>query len=98
MALGIVALAGGTVAAVAATSGGLLVAARRDAAASSLGRERLDALRAGPRDDGADTVVAAGALFTRTWTTTPGRGSPDRFVVTLAWSGHGVTLAGEAMP
>ena len=98
MALGVVALAAGAVAAVAATSGGLLVAARRDAAASSLARERLDALRGGPRDDGADTVAAAGALFTRTWTTTPGRGSPDRFVVTLAWPGHGVALASEALP
>jgi hypothetical protein len=93
------ALAAGALAAVAAHTGRALVTARHDALATTLALAGLDTLRAGPRTDGADTVIAGdGTSFARRWTVRGGRGRPDAFDVETAWPGHELALATEALP
>jgi len=99
VALALVALAAGGLAASATVSGRALVLARHDAAAVTLATSRLESSRAGMRTGGADLDVAAdGTRFARAWTVVPGRGRPDRLEVTVAWPGHDVILSTEVWP
>jgi len=98
VALVLVAMTGGALAAVMATSGRALVAARRDATGVSLAVGRLETLRAGARANGADGAPLDGVAFVRTWTVVPGRGLPDALAVDVGWPGHAMTLGTEAMP
>ena len=98
VALVLVALTGGALAAVMATSGRALVAARRDATGVSLAAGRLETLRARPRANGADGASFDGVDFVRTWTVTPGRGRPDALAVDVGWPGHAIVLGTEALP
>jgi hypothetical protein len=98
VALGLAAVAAGTLAAVATASGTALVTARRDGVATALATERLDGLRAGPRTAGSDAASSAGSTFARRWTASDGRGRPDGLGVEVAWPGHRLVLATEALP
>ena len=98
VALVLVAMAGGALAAVMATSGRALVAARRDATGVSLAVGCLEMLRAGPRANGADGAPLDGVDFVRTWTVAPGRGRPDALAVDVGWPGHAIRLGTEALP
>ena len=98
VALVLVAMTGGALAAVMATSGRALVAVRRDATGVSLAVGRLETLRAGPRANGSDGAPLDGVDFARTWTVTPGRGRPDALAVDVGWTGHAITLGTEALP
>lgn len=89
------ALAGVALAAVAlvarlANSG--LRLARDTTTALTLAETQLETLRAGPRDDGTDQVVADGVRFTRTWSATGGRGLPTRVGVEVTWPDQRVAL------
>jgi hypothetical protein len=74
--------------------------ARETASAVAFATERLEALRAGPRADGADTVVGSeGTTFSRRWQVTAGRGRPDRLEVEIRWAaGRRLALTTEAAP
>jgi hypothetical protein len=73
--------------------------ARDTSTALALANERLEALRAGPRTDGTDgTIGTDGTTFVRTWQTDGGRGLPVRLDVRVAWRGHALALATEAIP
>ncbi len=99
VALALAAVAAGGLAATAGTSVRALVQARGDAAALTLATERLEALRAGPRADGADATVAPdGATFARTWSVSPGRGRPDRASASVTWNAHRLDLESEVWP
>jgi Tfp pilus assembly protein PilV len=98
VAMVLMALAAGALAAVAATSGRALVGARHDATATMLAGARLEALRAAPGTAGADVVTRAGETYLRQWSAVRGRGRPDVLDVTLTWPGHGLTFATEAWP
>ena len=98
VALVLVMMTGGALAAVMASSGGALVAARRDATGVSLAVGRLETLRTGPRTNGADGAPLDGVDFARTWTVAPGRGRPDALAVDVGWPGHGIALRTEALP
>lgn len=94
-------LAGAAAAALAATAAvavpGLRLA-REVSVAVALATERLEALRAGPRDDGADRPVVDRTTFARTWRVVAGRGIATRIDVRVVWGSHGVALATEAWP
>jgi hypothetical protein len=95
-------LAGVAIAGVAG-SGGLalhvLRVARDTNAAIALATERVEALRAGPRTNGADTTTATdGTVFTRTWQVTDGRGRPTPLSVDVQGGGRSFTLASEVFP
>ena len=97
VALVLVALTGGALAAVMATSGRALVASRRDATGVSLAAGRLETLRAGPRASGVDGTSLDGVDFVRTWAVAPGRGRPDALAVDVGWPGHAIALGTEAL-
>lgn len=100
------ALAAGLLAAVAAaglasaaTLAGVHVRLQRErAAALALAAARLEALRAGPRDDGADTPTVGGVAFARSWTHDDGRGLPDTLGVQVGWGTRAVALATRVWP
>ncbi len=93
------AIGAGALAAGATAGGRALVTARHDATATALALAMLDAERAGPHTGVADVVAANdGTSFVRQWTATTGRGAPDRLAVDVAWSGHRIALATEALP
>jgi hypothetical protein len=99
VAVALVSVVAGATAAAAVCGGRALVLVRRDAAATALGVARLDALRAGPRADGADAPAGSdGTTFARQWRVTPGRGRPDLLDVTLDWPGHRLDLATAVLP
>jgi Tfp pilus assembly protein PilV len=98
VALVLVAITGGALAAVTATSGRALVAARRDATGVSFAVGRLETLRAGPRTHGADGAPLDGVDFARTWTVVPGRGRPDALAVDVRWPGHAIALGTAVLP
>jgi Tfp pilus assembly protein PilV len=76
-----------------------LCLARDAGVALALASERLEALRAGPRADGADTRVAAdGTVFARRWQVAGGRGAPLRLSVRVTWGTHAQVLATEVPP
>jgi Tfp pilus assembly protein PilV len=72
--------------------------ARNRSAAVVLAADRLDALRAGPRDPGNDEVVSAGVPFTRVWRSEGVRGGPVHLEVEVTWEGGHVALESEAFP
>ena len=73
--------------------------ARDTGIALALATERLEALRVGPRADGADNQVAPdGTRFQRNWTRDGGRGTPERLSVRIAWGRHALELETEALP
>src|SRR5438128_1111868 len=73
--------------------------ARDTGIALALATERLEALRVGPRADGADSQVAPdGTRFQRSWTRAGGRGTPARLSVRIAWGRHALELETEALP
>ena len=95
-------LAGIAVAGIAGTGGMALRALRvaRDTnAAIALATERLEAMRAGPRVNGADVATAPdGTRFTRTWQTTDGRGGVTPLSVDVQGGGHDLVLSSEVFP
>jgi len=92
-----IALAG--LAAVAGLATASLRLARDTGIALALATERLEALRVGPRADGADSQVAPdGTRFQRSWTRDGGRGTPERLSVRIAWGRHALQLETEALP
>ena len=96
------ALAGLALAGLAAAAGlatASLRLARDTGTALALATERLEALRVGPRADGADSRVAPdGTRFERSWTHDGGRGTPVRLRASIAWGGHALALETEALP
>jgi Tfp pilus assembly protein PilV len=80
------------VALVARLAGAGLRQARDASTALTLAETRLEALRAGPGDEGADQIVADGIRFSRTWGVTGGRGLPTRLAVEVTWPGHRISL------
>jgi Tfp pilus assembly protein PilV len=99
VALVLVALAAGGVAAVATASGRTLVAASHDASGTTLALDRAERWRAGPRTPGADVVAGAdGTTYARRWTITDGRGRADGVEATVGWSSSATTLATAALP
>ena len=80
------------VALVARLAGTGLRLARETSTALTLAATQVETLRAGPRDDGADEVVAEGVRFTRTWSAAGGRGLPTRVAVEVTWPDHRVAL------
>jgi Tfp pilus assembly protein PilV len=92
-----IALAG--LAAVAGLATPSLRLSRDTGTALALATERLEALRIGPRADGADSRVAPdGTLFSRSWTHQDGRGAPAGLGVRVAWGRHSIELRTEALP
>ncbi len=92
-----IALAG--LAAVAGLATASLRLARDTGTALALATERLEALRVGPRADGADSQAAPdGTRFQRSWTRDGGRGTPERLSVRIAWGRHALELETEAFP
>jgi hypothetical protein len=92
-----IALAG--LAAVAGLATASLRLARDTGTALALATERLEALRVGPRADGADSHAAPdGTRFQRSWTRAGGRGTPARLRVRTAWGRHTLELETEALP
>ena len=76
-----------------------LVQARETAVALALAGERLEALRAGPRADGSDLLVAAGGTsFARQWTVADGRGNPTALRVEVRWRERELALSTEVPP
>src|SRR5438094_929618 len=73
--------------------------ARDTDTALALATERLEALRVGPRADGADSQVAPdGTRFQRSWSRNGGRGMPVRLGARIAWGRHALELETEAFP
>jgi hypothetical protein len=73
-------------------------ATRASSAAVVLATDRLDALRAGPRDSDRDDVVVAGVHYDRNWRTDDGRGAAAHLSVEVAWERGHVALESEAFP
>lgn len=95
------ALAGTALAAVALVArqaGPGLRLARETSTALTLAEAQLEALRAGPRNDGADEVVADGVRFSRAWSATGGRGLPTRVAVEVTWPDHRLSLETGVLP
>jgi len=86
------------VALVARLAGTSLRLARDTSTALALAEARLEALRAGPRDDGTDDVTANGVTFTRAWRVTGGRGRTTRLSVDVTWRDHRVALETGGLP
>jgi len=72
--------------------------ARERSAAVVLASDRLDALRAGPRDSDSDEVVVAGVRYDRNWRSDDGRGAAAHLSVEVAWERGHVVLESEAFP
>jgi len=96
------ALAGLALAGLAATaqvSVRALTLAHQGAPALAVAAERMEAVRGGPRADGADRVTAGdGTAFSRRWRITDGRGAPSAVAVDVGWGTHALTLASEVWP
>ena len=76
-----------------------LVLVRDTGNALALAGERLEALRVGPRADGADAPRSRdGTAWTRTWTVTGGRGAPAGLSVRVTCARHTLTLSTEVFP
>ena len=76
-----------------------LVLVRDTDNALALAGERLEALRAGPRGDGADAPAARdGTVFARTWQVGGGRGMPAELSVRVGFGSRAVTLSTETLP
>ena len=78
---------------VARLAGSGLQQARDTSAALALAEAQLEMLRAAPRDDGSDEIIADGVQFSRAWSVTGGRGRAARVAVEVAWREHRVSLA-----
>lgn len=91
------ALAGIALAALAASASStvrsLRLARTRDAAVALAGA-RLEALRAGPRADGSETI----GPFVRRWWVDDGRGDAGAIDVEVSWGNRTVRLASEVWP
>jgi Tfp pilus assembly protein PilV len=72
--------------------------ARERSTALGLAADRLDALRAGPRDTGSDAIDVAGTRYVRRWRSDGGRGTPARLGVEVDWADGHVTLESGAYP
>jgi Tfp pilus assembly protein PilV len=72
--------------------------ARERSTALALAADRLDALRAGPRDTGSDEIDVAGTRYVRRWRSDGGRGTPLRLGVEVGWADGHVTLESGAFP
>jgi Tfp pilus assembly protein PilV len=72
--------------------------ARERGTALALATDRLDALRAGPRDIGRDEIDVTGTHYVRTWSSTEGRGEPSRLAVEVIWPGGHIELESGAYP
>ena len=66
--------------------------------AVALATDRLDMLRAGPRDAGTEDVAVGGTVFVRTWRAEGGRGAPVQLHVEVEWPAGHVTLESEVFP
>src|SRR5262245_15007121 len=98
VALVLAAIAVAALTAVAGVGGHHVRLARERGIAIALASDRLDALRAGPRDSGSDAVVVAGTRYTREWSSTGGRGLPVHLEVEVTWDGGHAALASDAFP
>jgi hypothetical protein len=99
VAAGLAGLAAASLAASAALGTRTLVLVRDTNNALAFAGQRLDALRSGPRLDGADAPVSAdGTMFARRWTTGGGRGAPATLAVRVQWGGRTVALDTETLP
>ena len=99
VAVALAGLAAAGLAGAAAVAGRTLRLADQTTTALTLGWERLERLRAGPRADGHDTPIGAdGTAFARSWTQAGGGGRPARLGAHVAWGAHAVDVATEAMP
>lgn len=96
--IGLAALALACLATAAAFSIRHLDLARQRALALTIASERLEALRAGPRADGSDTIVAAGTRFARTWIADDGRGQASPLAVEVVWGAGRVVLGSRVLP
>jgi Tfp pilus assembly protein PilV len=96
MVLAAVAVASLTAASAAAVRHLQVVRARSIALA--LASDRLESLRAGPRDAGSDEIDVAGVRYVRTWSSEPGRGGPSSLRVEVGWAEGHVRLEGGALP
>jgi len=72
--------------------------ARERGTALALATDRLDALRAGPRDTGRDEIDVTGTHYVQTWSSTGGRGEPWRLAVEVMWPGGHIELESGAYP
>lgn len=99
VAAGLVALAAAAVATAGAAAALAVRLERELGAALWLSVARLESLRLGPREDGADTVILAeGTSIARRWRVEAGRGLPDGLSVTASWRGRTIVLATEVWP
>lgn len=98
VAAGLAGLALAGVALAAQLAGASLRLARDTSVALALAEARLEALRAGPRADGADAVTADGVTFHRAWRVDDGRGRATRAEVDVAWPGRRLLLATGMLP
>ena len=98
VAIALCGMAAGGLALATTTAVPVLQQARETTTALDLASARLEALRAGPRADGADTVTVGGTSFARAWRTTDGRGLPSSATVDVAWGGRSLRLATEVLP
>ncbi len=72
--------------------------ARQRSLALGLAADRLEELRAGPRDAGHDEIDVGGTRYTRTWTSDGGRGAPVRLQAEVAWADGHIDLESRAYP
>ena len=72
--------------------------ARERGVAVALAADRLEGLRAGPRDTGRDEIDAAGVHWVRTWSSGGGRGSAVILRVQIEWPDGHVNLDGAVYP
>jgi hypothetical protein len=94
VALGLAGIALAGLAGAAASAGHHLRLARARDTAVGLAVSRLEALRAGPRADGTDTI----GPFVRRWWADDGRGDAAAVDVEVAWGTRVVRLASEVSP
>jgi len=66
--------------------------------ALGLATDRLEALRAGPRDMGRDEIETAGTHYVRTWTSEGGRGMSVHLQVEVGWPDGHVGLESGVYP
>jgi Tfp pilus assembly protein PilV len=72
--------------------------ARDRSIAVALAADRLEGLRAGPRDGGRDEIDAAGIRWVRTWSSDGGRGTPVQLQVEVEWPEGRVRLDSAVYP
>ncbi|MFN8544309.1 MAG: hypothetical protein U0807_08880 [Candidatus Binatia bacterium] len=99
VAAGLVGLAAAVLVATAAAAGRAVALARETGLGIALSIDRAEALRAGPRADGSDTVTLASRSWTRRWRIAAGRGLPTRLTIEVeAPDGRRLPLATEVFP